>query len=769
MTAETGNSMIRLGAAAAKLRLAWRAAACLGPQWAAYRLWYAAAHRGGVLERRMPCRRWDEVPLSGIVSATTAGPSAQSREQPIAEEPLPDQPTPEQYGQWKLGRLGPFFISTERRTARQPLLQQLDMAGQSLSCSAALVRGDWSLLIPGDRQREFPPNWHCPPGGDVSACSPALHWSRIDEFAAGDIKRLWEPARFGAAFSLVRAYWRSGDDVHADRYWRLAESFFRGNPPNRGPHWKCGQEAALRMLGWCFALHGLADSPATTPRRVAMTAQLVAATAERIEGNLGYGLSQQNNHGISEAAGLLTAGLMFPELDGSQRRTALGRKLLERQARQLIYDDGAFAQHSANYQRVMLQLMLWSIRLAELQGEPLSEGLCRRVGRCAEMLLHLHDPATGRVPNFGENDGALPLPLSGCRRRDFRGVIQAASAVLHGRPALPPGPWDEEAVWLAGERWRAEPPEAPAPRDFAAPEGGGYTLRTETSMAMVRCTARYRHRPGHVDPLHVDLWWRGQNIAADAGTFRYNAPAPWNHPLGAAAWHNTVTVDGREPMERIGRFLVSPWLQGAVATHDRSATGRMAVWEGGHDGYLRGLTPVFHRRAVVNLGRDTWLVLDRLHAAEEHDYRLHWLLIDAPCQWDQRRSRLELATLAGTFAVTLDCLGAEGGASLVRADENSPRGWKASDYGVREPAVSLSYRFRSRSVIAATLFASPDSRLSLSRGKAVVALAGEQSAVQIDLEAAPDRRLVQQLNWRNESSETWRPRPLSADQTKERT
>ena len=41
------------------------------------------------------------------------------------------------------------------------------------------------------------------------------------------------------------------------------------------------------------------------------------AVAERIEKNIDYAYSQKNNHGMSEAIGLLTIGLLFPELQQS--------------------------------------------------------------------------------------------------------------------------------------------------------------------------------------------------------------------------------------------------------------------------------------------------------------------------------------------------------------------------------------------------------------------------------------------------------------------
>ena len=157
----------------------------------------------------------------------------------------------------------------------------------------------------------FPPNWHANPFTGQAAPSDR-HWSEITDFDAGDIKVIWEPSRFGFAYALVRAYWRSGDEQYAEVFWRLVEDWREHNPPNRGPNWKCGQEISLRVMAWCFGLYGLLDSPATTAERVAMLGQMIAVSGERIAANFDYALSQRNNHGISEALGYGRSGRSSP-------------------------------------------------------------------------------------------------------------------------------------------------------------------------------------------------------------------------------------------------------------------------------------------------------------------------------------------------------------------------------------------------------------------------------------------------------------------------
>jgi hypothetical protein len=105
----------------------------------------------------------------------------------------------------------------------------------------------------------------------------------------------------------------------------------------------------------------------------------------------------------------------------------------------------------------------------------------------------------------------------------------------------------------------------PSPYTIHCPDG--------SSWAYLRL-AHFKSRPGHADQLHLDLWWRGMNIAMDAGTFSYNNPPPWDNALSTTHVHNTITINGKDQMTRAGQFLWLDWAQAAVVTHDLDLTGR---------------------------------------------------------------------------------------------------------------------------------------------------------------------------------------------------
>jgi hypothetical protein len=98
-----------------------------------------------------------------------------------------------------------------------------------------------------------------------------LHWTDYEThkipipesyFPNPDIKFLWEPARFGWAFTLGRAYHLTQDDQYAEAFWKYFEAFTESNPANLGPHWMNGQEVAIRLMSLVWADH-VFESPSS--------------------------------------------------------------------------------------------------------------------------------------------------------------------------------------------------------------------------------------------------------------------------------------------------------------------------------------------------------------------------------------------------------------------------------------------------------------------------------------------------------------------------
>jgi uncharacterized heparinase superfamily protein len=84
------------------------------------------------------------------------------------------------------------------------------------------------------------------------------------------------------------------------------------------------------------------------------------------------------------------------------------------------------------------------------------------------------------------------------------------------------------------------------------------------------------------------------NIALDPGTYLYNAAPPWENALSGSDVHNTLTVDGMDQMQRVGKFLFLDWAQARLIQQERASQGSLRQVVAEHDGYRSlGIT---HRR-----------------------------------------------------------------------------------------------------------------------------------------------------------------------------
>ena len=201
----------------------------------------------------------------------------------------------------------------------------------------------------------------------------------------------------------------------------------------------------------------------------------------------------------------------------------------------------------------------------------------------------------------------------------------------------------------------------------------------------------------------MDFWWQGVNIACDAGTYLYHGEGIWQNGLARTNVHNTVCVDGADQMVHLSRFTWGNWAQGKVLQNGE-VDGKW-LWQGEHDGYLRLNDPVKHVRSVLSLGGDRWLVVDKLSAAQPHEYCLQWLLADLPYEVVDNLDGYEVKLDVNGKALRMVFgLNGSGEFSVVRGNAESTRGWQSSYYGEKHPALSVMLTTKAANTTFWTLF-----------------------------------------------------------------
>jgi hypothetical protein len=656
----------------------------LGVRWLMFRVGYALRRRTGFLRKQIPAYSWKDRPLETWL-----------------KKQIPSMP--EEYVHWRKQNSPKFFFEpfrAEQSDSGDEAQVSSDVPGDpqfAVDEAERILNGELKYFAHQFIRTGFPPDWHTDPFSGIKL-DANKHWSEISDDREVDVKYIWEASRFSMVYPLVRAYAFTRDERYAEAFWKLIEAWAESNPPNMGPNWMDGQEAALRLIAWTFGFYAFIDSPSSTPERIAQFTVMVAAHAERIYKNIDFAIFTRSNHTISEAFGLWLVGILFPELKDDEKYFALGRKMLEQEATAQIYPDGSYSMYSLNYHRFILHIYFCMIRIAELNQSPreASNLISQRISASIDFLSQLIDPETGQMPVYGSNDGALVLPLNNCDFTDYRPLLQLGSYLTKKELLFEPGPWDEDLFWLCGEADPLSQRERDGMREsyVSFPHGGIYLLHDTASKVIIRCTD-FRARPSHADQLHVDIWWRGKNIACDAGTYLYTGEGIWRNGLAHTSVHNTVTVDEQDQMKMVSRFTWTNWAKGKVLRQDGK------IWQGEHNGYKRLADPVNHQRTVLTLGEDRWLVVDYLNGKQMHHYSLHWLLCDgeygvqdAPKVYAPAKFGVWLDVSDGLQSdskifIQMGLIEGSGKFSIMRGDPKSTRGWRSQYYGDKEPAISV--------------------------------------------------------------------------------
>jgi hypothetical protein len=458
-----------------------------------------------------------------------------------------------------------------------------------------------------------PPDWFANPFSGAQQPNATLDWWLVPDFAADDIKGLWELSRF----DWVVAWATKAANSDADALNRLntwLADWSTANPPYKGPNWKCGQEASIRVMHLVTAALVLGQDRRPNQGFV----DLLIVHLQRIAPTMSYAIGQQNNHGTSEAAALFIGGSLLlgyhPRAETWARK---GRRWLEERAASLIRPDGSFSQYSVTYHRLLLD----TYALAEIwrrnRSLPrFSDELHGRLAAATEWLWTLVDPETGDAPNIGANDGARLLQVVGCDYRDFRPSVQLAAALFNDADAFGQGPWTALLAWFKV----ADGNYSLKSQSKSFDDGGYHVLRVDRTLGVMRYP-RFRFRPSQADALHVDLWHSGINLLRDAGTFSYNADqSEW---FASTAAHNTIEFDGRDQMPRLGRFLFGGWLNAEkvqqVRTKGKSATGAA--------GYTDAKRVRHHR--TITLTGDSFVCEDRVSGPFQ-EACLRWRLVPGP-------------------------------------------------------------------------------------------------------------------------------------------
>ena len=500
---------------------------------------------------------------------------------------------------------------------------------------------------------------------------PGMHWSDINDLSKtdGDIKYVWELSRFGFLFDTMRYDHHFSNDSSSFVFSKIMH-WIKENPVDKGPNFKCSQEISIRVLSWIFALYFYSQSKGLTNNIFQTMVQSIYDQVRHVRKNIYFSkIAVRNNHALTETLALFLSGMLFPSLPGARAWKRKGRAWFEKEVKYQVYQDGTYLQFSMNYHRVVIQLMSWAIRLAELNQKPLGETTYQRAGKSLDFLYHTMLMEIGKLPVYGANDGALLFHLNDDPYHDFRGQLYALSMILKTSGAYYWGDYQpEDPGWYGLDTQPVRSSIRPLYGPFSFPAGGYYMIREAETFSFIRCGSHH-DRPSHADNLHLDLWYKGENILMDAGSFSYNTDEDLIKYFSGTSSHNTVVIDKQEQMAKGPNFIWLHWTQALNAELlEEAADFRFS---GTISAYRHVRKGIRHTRTVIkNKSQAKWIIEDELTNTEGLLIRQLW----HPNPRHSGRISIKCSDVDGT-----------------EIEKKVSRGWYSEYYGRKEEIEVWSY------------------------------------------------------------------------------
>jgi hypothetical protein len=487
-----------------------------------------------------------------------------------------------------------------------------------------LPRGPASVA--GDARKDI--DWHLDPvHGKRAPLEPWFKIPFLDFAAIGDHKVTWELNRHQHFVTLAKAFLLTKDEKYLHELIAQWHSWIQANPYPLGINWASSLEAAFRGLSWIWIDQLLSGEPQCAEFRGEL-APALAFHGRYIERYLSTYFSP-NTHLLGEAVALFFLGTLYPRMPGAANWKTTGWRIILRESERQVRGDGVYFEQSLYYHVYALDFFLYARLLAYQNEMEIPSSYDAVLGKMLDMVEALAQ--AGPAEGFGDDDGGR---LWNPRRNRVEHMTDplAIGAVMYSRP-FHASRLTEEAIWLFGSRaiqqLSHEPSEAKeALRSVAFPEGGIYVLadsqpypQTMVVDAGPQGVGRSGH--GHADALSLRLTMNGQRWLVDAGSGVYISKDPLDRDtFRGTGSHNTMRIDGQDQAVPDEPFS---WTQIPTTTVENWVVGKsFTYFVGSHNGYTRLADPVTHRRHVLKIAGDLWLVRDVALGQAEHELEVRW-------------------------------------------------------------------------------------------------------------------------------------------------
>jgi len=508
---------------------------------------------------------------------------------------------------------------------------------------------------------------------------PLRFWSDFDlvrDSGAGDPKVIHELNRHQHIVVLAKAYFFTGDERYAEEAVSQMESWIDQNPRSMGINWQSSLEMAIRSVSWTWTIFLLLRSRSLTEASAARIGRSLFAQINHID-RFPSIFSSPNTHFMGEATALFVAGTVFQGVGQSGRWQQRGAAWLTSEMERQVTSDGVHGELSSYYHCYAVDFLLQALTLSELNGFKFPDLMWERLDQMMDFIVHLTRD-DGTLPLLGDDDCGRALAVVS---RDYRSAT-----------------FDDELFWLLGEDLASEQP----CETHAFYPGAGYAIQrsgwgAHESQVIFDCggLGMLNGGHGHADALSLVLNVGAVEMLTDPGTFVYNGAPEWRNFFRSTRAHNTVVVDDSDQSITDGTFRWQRKAKCHVVQH--LSNGAFDYVGAEHDGYRGAPCNIMHRRCLLHVRPNLWVVVDDLKddlqgPSLEHkfDFYFHFPSDAELSVQQESHSLLRLNARADSARLQLlMCTSAPMEAKTIEGQMDPIQGWVSSMYGEKSRAPAL--------------------------------------------------------------------------------
>jgi hypothetical protein len=461
-----------------------------------------------------------------------------------------------------------------------------------------LLAGKWILFREISLQVDTPPKWHKDYLSDeeIFETRPfgSLNHRNLNN---ADIKVIWDLNRWTQLVRIAQAEYLTEKGHYGDTVTRWLEDWIEVNPPFRGWNWTSSLESAIRLIQFAWIEALLENRIQPDLRDAIVTPHLHYTWRHRSFG------SSANNHWLGELAGLIVANTRWGIPMRRVPNIEILKERFETEILRQFSEDGGNKEQAFHYHLFAFEFIIHVYYALQNSGLEIRPDVVDRIRAAASFIVNLQSPDLRW--DYGDSDDAVLVPLG----ENIPTSLHRWKNWLEGQ-AEPNG----LSSWLGSSPFSIHTKKQgwylAEHSGYAAFSDDDWFVRLDGSPLGYLSIAAH----GHLDALHVSVWYRSKALIVDPGTGAYFFDPDIRQKLADQAAHNGPFDPFSRDASRRGVFMWSDH-------HPRPSLWLGSNADASAQFDHRGIS----RRRSMGLTEGGWTIEDEVRSARATEIATTWI------------------------------------------------------------------------------------------------------------------------------------------------